>query len=117
MSTGGMVPRNNLASRTPSSVNNNPYHTLIHKYPYQKVSESELPSGWNIDWSNYAVKGSSQREEVWGNNSKSWDSQADIFMNHIDHNTELIRNLTYKIDELQELVENLIKDSSSPPKE
>ena len=30
MSTGGKVPRHTLASRTPSSGINNPYHTLIH---------------------------------------------------------------------------------------
>ena len=117
MSTRGKVPRNTLAPRTPSSGINDPYHTLIHKYPYQKVHESELPSGWNRDRSNNAGKGSSQCEEVWGNNSKSWYSQADIFMNHIDHNTELIHNLTYRIDELKELFEKLIKDSPSPPKE
>jgi hypothetical protein len=38
-------------------------------------------------------------------------------MNRIEHNTELIRNLTYKIDELKELIEKLIKDSPLPPKE
>ena len=50
-----------------------------------------------------------------GNNSKSWDSQSDKFMNRIEHNTEMIRLLTYKIDELKELVEKLVKYSS--PKE
>ena len=62
-------------------------------------------------------KTSSQSEEEWGNNSKSWDSQSDRFMNRIEHNTEMIRTLTYKIDELKELVDKLIKDSPSPPKE
>jgi hypothetical protein len=38
-------------------------------------------------------------------------------MNHIEHNTEMIRNLTYKIDELKELIEKLIKDPPPPPKE
>ena len=117
MSTRGKVPRHTLASSTPSSVNNNPYRNLIHKYPYQKVPESKLPSGWNRNRSNSAGKESSQYEECWGNNSKSWDSKADMLMNRVDHNTELIRNLTYKIDELQELVEKLIKDSPSTPKE
>ena len=115
MSTGGKVPRHFLAPRTPSSGNNNPFHTLIHKHQFQRVLEAELPSGWDMDHSNYAGKKSSQFEEkVWGNNSKSWDSQSDKFMNHIEQNTELIRTLTYKIDELKELVDKLIKDS--PPK-
>jgi hypothetical protein len=35
-------------------------------------------------------------------------------MNRIEHNTELIRNLTYKIDELKELIEKLIKDAPAP---
>jgi hypothetical protein len=34
-------------------------------------------------------------------------------MNRIEHNSEMICNLTYKIDELKELIEKLIKDS--PP--
>jgi hypothetical protein len=62
-------------------------------------------------------KESFKREEGWGNNSKSWDSQSDMFMSHIEHNLEMIRNLTYKIDELKELIEKLIKDSPPPPKE
>ena len=49
--------------------------------------------------------------------NKSWDSQSDRFMNCIEHNTEMIRTLTYKIDELKELVDKLIKDSPSPLKE
>jgi hypothetical protein len=79
------------------------------------VPKTKLPSSWDIDQSNSAEKGSSKCEEEWGNNSKSWDSQSDRFMSHIEHNTELIRNLTYKIDELKELIEKLIKDA--PPKE
>ena len=75
MSTGGKVPRHFLAPRTPSSGNNNPFHTLIHKHQFQKVLEAESPSGWDMDRSNNAGKKSSQFEEkVWGNNSKSWDS-------------------------------------------
>jgi hypothetical protein len=60
---------------------------------------------------------SSKCEEGWGNNSKSWDSQSDMFMNRIEHNSEMIRNQTYKIDELKALIEKLIKDSPPPPKE
>ena len=55
--------------------------------------------------------------EEWGNNSKSWDSPSDILLNRVEHNSELICNLTYEIDELKELVKKLIKNSPSPPKE
>ena len=65
MSTGGRVPRHLLAERTPSSGNNNPFHTLIHKHQFQRVPKVELPSGWDIDRSNNAGKGSSQFEEEW----------------------------------------------------
>ncbi|KAK1649967.1 hypothetical protein QYE76_067772 [Lolium multiflorum] len=53
--------------------------------------------------------------EEWGNNSKSWDSPSDILLNRVEHNSEMIRNLMYEIDELKELVKKLIKNSSSPP--
>jgi hypothetical protein len=76
-----------------------------------------LPSGWDIDRSNSAGKGSFKSEEGWGNNSKSWDSLADRFMNHIEHNSEMIRNLSHKIDDLKDLIEKLIKDSPALPKE
>jgi hypothetical protein len=112
--TGGNVPRHFLAPRT-SSLGNNPFHTLIHEHQFQRVPKAKLPSSWDIDCSNSAEKESFKHEEEWGNNSKSWDSQSDRFMNRIGHNTELIRNLTYKIDELKELIEKLIKDSSPPP--
>ena len=56
--------------------------------------------------------------EGWGNNSKNWDSPLDILLNRVEHNSEMIRNLMYKIDELQELVEKLVGNSSPPsPKE
>ena len=117
MRTGGRCSRHFLAERTPTSGNKNPFHTLIYDYQCEKVPKSEIPSGWNIHRSNNAEKTSSQFEEGWGNNSKSWDSQYDRLMNHIEKNTELIRTLTYNIDELKELVNKLIKDSPSPPKE
>jgi transcription initiation factor IIE alpha subunit len=81
------------------------------------VSKEKLPSSWDIDRSIHAEKESFKHEEGWGNNSKCWDSQSDMFMNHIEHNSEMIRNLTYKIDELKDLIEKLIKDSPPPPKE
>jgi hypothetical protein len=76
-----------------------------------------LPSGWDIDHSNSAGKESSKCEEGWGNNSKSWDSQIDRFMSRIEHNSEMIRNLSYKTDDLRDSIEKLIKDSPPPPKE
>jgi hypothetical protein len=116
ISAGRGVPRHFLAPRTSSS-GNNPFHTLIHEHQFQRVPKEKLPSSWDIDRSNSAEKESFKREEEWGNNSKSWDLQSDRFMNRIEHNMELIRNLTYKIDELKELIEKLIKDSPPPPKE
>jgi hypothetical protein len=38
-------------------------------------------------------------------------------MSWIEHNLDMIRILTYKIDELKELIEKLIKDSPPPLKE
>jgi hypothetical protein len=114
--TGGGVPRHILAPRT-SPLGNNPFHTLIHEHQFQKVPRSSLPSGWDIDRSNSAGKGSSKCEEGWGNNSKSWDSLADRFMNYIEHNSEMIRNLNHKIDDLKDLIEKLIKDYPPPPKD
>jgi hypothetical protein len=116
MSTGGGVPCHTLAPRT-SQPGNNPFHTLIHEHQIQKVPRSRLPSGWDIDRSNSAGKESSKCEEGWGNNSKSWDSQADRFMSRIEHNSEMIHNLRYKIDDLRDLIEKLIKDSPPLPKE
>jgi hypothetical protein len=81
------------------------------------MPKAKLPSSWDIDHSNRAEKVSSKSKEGWGNNSKSWDSQTDMFMSRIEHNSYMICNLTYKIDELKELFEKLIKDSPPPPKE
>jgi hypothetical protein len=114
--TGGGVPHHSLALRTSSS-GNNPFHTLIHERQFQRVPKAKLTSSWDIDCSNRAEKESSKHEEGWGNNSKSWDSQSDMFMSRIEHNSEMIRNLTYKIDELKALIEKLIKNSPPPPKE
>jgi hypothetical protein len=60
--TGGGVPCHTLAPRASSS-GNNPFHTLIHEHQIQKVPRSRLPSGWDIDRSNSAGKGSSKSEE------------------------------------------------------
>jgi hypothetical protein len=114
--TRGGVSRHILAPRTSPS-GNNPFHTLIHEHQIQKVPRSRLPSGWDIDRSNNTGKESSKSEEGWGNNSKSWDSQADRFMSRIEHNSEMIHNLSYKINDLRDLIEKLIKDSPPPPKQ
>jgi hypothetical protein len=108
--TGGGVSRHSLAPRTSSS-GNNPFHTPIHEHQFQRVPKVKLPSSWDIDRSNCAEKESSKSEEGWGNNSKSWDSQTDKFMSRIEHNLDMIRNLTYKIDELKELIEKLSNSS------
>ena len=117
MSTGGRIPRRFLAPKTPSPGTNNPFHTLIHKHQFERVPELEMPCGWNMDCSNNAGKDEDTSEAEWGNTSKSLDSQSDKFMNHIEHNTELIRILTHKIDEMKELVNKLIEVSPPPSKE
>ena len=43
MSTGGKIPRRFLAPKTFPSSTKRPFHTLIHKYPFEKVPPSELP--------------------------------------------------------------------------
>ncbi|KAK1605319.1 hypothetical protein QYE76_028992 [Lolium multiflorum] len=57
--------------------------------------------------------------EGWGNNSRSWDSPPDMIMSRVEHNSELIRNLTYEIEDLKELVKKLVERNPSPssPKE
>jgi hypothetical protein len=77
------------------------------------VSRSRLPSRWDIDRSNSVGKESSKCEEGCRNNSKSWDSPPDMLMSRVEHNSEMICNLSYKIDELRDLIEKLIKDA--PP--
>ncbi|KAK1609542.1 hypothetical protein QYE76_033215 [Lolium multiflorum] len=117
ISTGGKVPRRFLAPRTSSPGINNPFHTLIHKSQIERIPKAKLPSSWDMDRSNNAGRMKPEAEE-WGNNSKSWDSPSDILINRVEHNSELIRNLTYEIDELKELVKKLIKNfPPSPPKE
>ena len=109
------VPRRFLAPKTSSPGTNNPFHTLIHKHQFERVPGLEMPYGWNMDRSNNAGNDEDTSEAEWGSNSKSWDSQSNKFMNHIEHNSELIRIFTYKIDELKELVNKLIDNSPSPP--
>jgi hypothetical protein len=81
------------------------------------VPKAKLPSNWDIDRSNCVEKESSKSEEGWGNDSKSWDSLPDMLMSRLEHNLEMIHNLSFKTDELSDLIEKLIKDSPPPPKE
>ncbi|KAK1663834.1 hypothetical protein QYE76_051993 [Lolium multiflorum] len=115
ISTGGGVPRRFLAPRTSPPGIDNPFRTLIYSCQIERTPKAVLPSGWDMDRSN---TGRMKPEEEWGNNSKSWDS-PDILLNRVEQNSELIRNLTYEIDELKELVKKLIENnpSPSPPKE
>ncbi|KAK1641954.1 hypothetical protein QYE76_059759, partial [Lolium multiflorum] len=115
ISTGGKVPRRFLAPRTSPPGIDNPFYTLIHNSQIERIPKAVLPSSWDMDRSNTAGRMKPEAEE-WGNNSKSWDSPSDILLNRVEHNSELIRNLTYEIDELKELVKKLIKNSP-PPKE
>jgi hypothetical protein len=114
--TGGGVSRHSLAPRTSFS-GNNPFHTLIHEHQFQRVTKAKLPSSWDIDHSNRAEKESSKSEEVWGNNSRSWDSPPNMLMSRVEHNSEMICNLSHKIDDLRDLIGKLIKESPPPPKE
>ena len=119
MSTGGKIPRRFLAPKTFPSSTKRPFHTLIHKYPFEKVPPSELPSSWDMDRSNHAGKRDSKTEVPWGNNSKSWDSPSDRMMNRIEQNTELVRTLIGKVDDLMEVAEKIVRKLSppSPPRE
>ncbi|KAK1615684.1 hypothetical protein QYE76_021201 [Lolium multiflorum] len=118
ISTGGGVPRRFLAPRTSPPGIDNPFRTLIYSRQIERTPKAVLPSGWDMDRSNTAGKMKPEAEE-WANNSKSWDSPSDILINHVEHNSELIRNLTYEIDELKELVKKLVESNPppSPPKE
>ena len=87
MRTGGRVPRHLLAPRTPSWSTNYPFHNLIHLDQIEKMPEVVQPNLWNMDHSNNAGKRSPKSDAEWGNNSKSWDSKADVFMSRIEHTT------------------------------
>ncbi|KAK1630753.1 hypothetical protein QYE76_005068 [Lolium multiflorum] len=113
ISTGGGVPRHYLAPKTSSSGTYHPFRNLIYNNQIERTPKAALPSNWDIDRSNTAGR-TKPEAEGWGNNSKNWDSPSDILLNRVEHNSEMIRNLMYKIDELQELVEKLVGDSSPP---
>ncbi|KAK1601638.1 hypothetical protein QYE76_026940 [Lolium multiflorum] len=118
IATGGGVPRRYLAPRTSSPGNYRPFRNLIYDRQTERTPKVVLPSGWDIDRSNIAGE-TKPEAEGWGNNSKSWDSPSDMLMSRVEHNSELIRNLTYEIEDLKELVKKLVEKNppSSPPKE
>ncbi|KAK1692795.1 hypothetical protein QYE76_009492 [Lolium multiflorum] len=111
--TGGAVPRHYLAPKTSPSGTHHPFRNLIFNNQIEGTPKAALPSQWDIDRSNTAGEKEPEAEE-WGNNSKSWDSPLDRLSNRVEHNSEMIRNLIYRIDELQELIEKLVRNSSPP---
>ncbi|KAK1680553.1 hypothetical protein QYE76_041401 [Lolium multiflorum] len=114
IATGGAVPRHYLAPRTSSPSNYNPYRNLIYDRQTERTPKVVLPSNWDINRSDNAGEMKSEAEG-WGNNSKSWDSPPDMIMSRVEHNSEMIRNLTYEIEGLQELVRKLVEKNPSPP--
>ncbi|KAK1558021.1 hypothetical protein QYE76_037318 [Lolium multiflorum] len=103
----GAVPRHYLAPRTSYPSHYNPYRNLIYDRQTERTPKVVLPSNWDINRSDTAGEKEPEAEE-WGNNSKSWDSPSDRLLNRVEHNSEMIRNLIYRIDELQELIEKLL---------
>ncbi|KAK1646660.1 hypothetical protein QYE76_064465 [Lolium multiflorum] len=118
IATGGAVPRHYLAPRTSSPSHYNPYRNLIYDRQTERTPKVVLPSNWDIDRSDIAGEMKSEAEG-WGNNSRSWNSPPDMIMSRVEHNSELIRNLTYEIEDLKELVKKLVERNPSPssPKE
>ena len=96
----------------------NPFHTLIHEHQYQNMPKGKLPSNWDLSRSSHAGK-EDFKDEEWGKNSKSWNSQCDMIMimSRIEQNSQLIRNLTFEIEDLGKLIRELIVRIPPPPKE
>ena len=116
MSTGGKTPRHCLAPRSLLPRAKNPFHTLIHEHQYQNMPKEKLPSNWDLPRSSHAGK-EDFKEEEWGKNSKSWNSQPNMIMSRIEQNSQLIRNLTFEIEDLGKLIKDLIKRIPPPLKE
>ncbi|KAK1606970.1 hypothetical protein QYE76_030643 [Lolium multiflorum] len=118
IATGGGVPRRFLAPRTSSPGIYHPFRNLIYSRQTERTPKVVLPSGWDIDRSNTAGE-MKPEAEGWVNNSKNWDSPSDMLMSRVEHNSELIRNLTYEIEDIKELVKKLVEKNPppSPPKE
>ena len=94
----------------------NPFHTLIHEHQYQNMPKGKLPSNWDLPRSSHAGK-EDFKEEEWGKNSKSWNSQHDMIMSRIEQNSQLIHNLTFEIEDLGKLIKELIERIPPPLKE
>src|SRR4051812_1759468 len=75
MSTGGKPPCHCLDPRSLPPCSKNPFHTLIIEQQYQKVTQGNLPSIWDLPCSNHVGKEHTKKEE-WGKNNKDWDSHA-----------------------------------------
>ena len=116
MQTGGKAPRHSLAPRSLPPRTKNPFHTLIHEHQYQNMPKGKLPSNWDLPRSSHAGK-EDFKEEEWGKNNKSWNSQPDMIMSRIEQNSQLIRNLTFEIEDLGKLIRELIERIPPPPKE
>ena len=116
MQTGGKAPRHSLAPRSLPPHIRNPFHTLIHEHQYQNMPKGKLPSNWDLPRSSHAGK-EDFKEEEWGKNSKSWNSQPDMIMSRIEQNSQLIRNLTFEIEDLGKFIRELIERIPPPPKE
>ena len=118
ISAGGKVPRRNLAERVPLPRTTNPFHTLLHHYQFENTPVGELPSFWNMDRAEHAGRGSFDPEvkEEWGTSTKSWDSPMDKLMSHVENNIEMIRSLSFQIEDLKAINEKLIEALQVSPK-
>ena len=89
----------------------NPFHTLLHHYQFENTHVGELPSFWNMDHSEHAGRGSFGLEvkEERGTSTKSWDSPMDKLMSRVENNTEMIRNLSFQIEDLKAMIEKHIE--------
>ncbi|KAK1696482.1 hypothetical protein QYE76_013179 [Lolium multiflorum] len=77
--------------------------------PFSANKSARIRTGGAVPRHYLAPKKKEPEAEEWGNNSKSWDSPSDRLLNRVEHNSEMIRNLIYRIDELQELIEKLVE--------
>ncbi|KAK1696514.1 hypothetical protein QYE76_013211 [Lolium multiflorum] len=80
----------------------------------ENIAYDPVPVNDSFPNEQLAVIKVSSRESPW-----SWDSPPDMIMSRVEHNSELIRNLTYEIEDLKELVKKLVEKNPSPssPKE
>ena len=113
---GGKPPHHRSEPWSLPPCTKNPFHTLIHEHQYQNMPKGKLPSNWDLPRSSHAGK-EDFKEEEWGKNSKSWNSQHDMIMSRIEQNSQLIRNLTFEIEDLGKLIKELIERIPPPLKE